>query len=386
MDIQAGGSLVKDRKRRSSGRALPRQNVLTGALGVAAVVLAPRVSVAAEYHYVDWLTGDAAAGTASGTITLPDDSVVEVNFEALNLDGTAGNLVGVQTEGGIDYWSPDAPYISEEVENPPPTPDLLQLQGGVNQIYRVTLSEAIKDPIMALVSLGQPSVTITYNFDVPFTIVSQGAGYWGGSDTALAGQPNNVLEGSEGHGTIRFLGTFDQFSWTVPTPEYWHGFTFGIRTTERIEPSDAGAPNAGSADAGSADAGSADAGSALLDAGNALLDAASGDSGATPTGDSGPGLVITPREDDGSAPTSGTDGAVTDVVPDAATPADTADDTPTTRRDSGADDEEDAGSTVSCSCRIGNESDPRAASLSSALSSALLGLLIVARRRRRTRV
>src|SRR6185437_8537024 len=40
--------------------------------------------------------------------------------------------------------------------------------------------------------------------------------------------------GSEGNGTIRFVGTFSTFSWTVPIPEFWHGFTFGIRTTDAL--------------------------------------------------------------------------------------------------------------------------------------------------------
>ena len=39
---------------------------------------------------------------------------------------------------------------------------------------------------------------------------------------------NNVLQGVEGHGTIQFLGTISTISWTVPTAEYWHGFTVGL--------------------------------------------------------------------------------------------------------------------------------------------------------------
>jgi MYXO-CTERM domain-containing protein len=154
-------------------------------------------------------------------------------------------LFGAQViEGETNYWNPSAPYISAEVENAPPGTDILQLLGGLDQTYKVTLSEPIKDPVMAIVSLGSPSITITYDFDSPFTIVSQGAGYWGGGPTSLVQLPGDVLQGTEGHGTIRFIGTFSTFSWTVPMPEGWHGFTFAIRTTERIEPTEAGAPDA----------------------------------------------------------------------------------------------------------------------------------------------
>lgn len=188
------------------------------------------------FQYVDWTAANPSAGTASGTITLPDSSTVGVTFQVYNPDSTPGSYFFAQTAGGTNYWEPSAPYISGEVENAPPTPDILALIGGNNQIYKVTLSEPIKDPIMAIVSLGQPSVQVDYDFDRPFSIVSQGTGYWGGGPTSLSQQPGDILRGFEGHGTIRFNGTFSTFSWTVPLGENWHGFTYGIRTTVAIEP------------------------------------------------------------------------------------------------------------------------------------------------------
>lgn len=234
-------------------------------IGLAAFFLLamPFQARGATYSYVDWTSVDIPKGTAKGTITLPDSSTVTVTFEAINPDGSAGNLFSAQVTdaNSIDYWMPKEPYISAEVENRPPSRDILQLSGGVSQVYKVTLSEPIRDPIMAIVSLGQPGIATTYNFDSPLTIVSQGAGYWGGGATSLALLPNNILQGSEGHGTIRFVGTFATFSWTVPTPETWHGFTFGIRTTERLEPSrDAGA------DASFGDAGAVRDAAAFIDA------------------------------------------------------------------------------------------------------------------------
>lgn len=188
------------------------------------------------FQYVDWTAANPSAGTASGTITLPDTSTVGVTFEVLNFDGSPGNYSFAQTIGGTNYWNPSTPYISLEVENAPPTPDILALVGGTDQTYKVTLSEPIKDPIMAIVSLGRSGVMVDYDFDAPFSIVSQGTGYFGGGPTSLTEQSGDVLRGFEGHGTIRFNGTFSSFSWTVPLGENWHGFTYGIRTTEAIEP------------------------------------------------------------------------------------------------------------------------------------------------------
>jgi hypothetical protein len=191
---------------------------------------------AGTVHYVDWQSADVANGTASGVITIPKSAPVTVNFAATFANGSKGNLFFAQTNGGTNYWVPDAPYKSSEVSNAPPDSDILALVGGENQIYTVTLSEPIKDPVMAIVSLGQPSVPTTYDFDSPFTIVSQGVGFWGGGPNALQKQPGDVLLGNEGHGTIKFVGTFSTFSWVVPTPESWHGFTFAIRTTEALDP------------------------------------------------------------------------------------------------------------------------------------------------------
>jgi hypothetical protein len=211
-------------------RALKRLAVAAG------IALLSGAATAAPYYYVDWQTINAGAGTASGTITLPDASTVTVGFEAINPDGSAGSFFFGQAGCGTNYWNPDTPYVSPQVDNSPPNCELLALVGGVNQTYHVSLSEPIKDPIMAIVSLGRPGSDTTYDFDSPFTIVSQGVGFWGGGPTALEALPGNILEGNEGHGTIQFIGTFDSFSWTVPTPENWHGFTFAIRTTPRIEP------------------------------------------------------------------------------------------------------------------------------------------------------
>jgi len=275
-------------------------------LGLGAIVGvcagAPGLARAAVYSYVDWTSTDVAHGTASGTITLPDTSTVAVTFKALTSANGQGSLYGAQTAGsGTNYWVPSAPYLSAQVENAPPSTDILQLSGGMNETYVVTLSEPIKDPIMAIVSLGQPTVATTYNFDSPFTIVSQGEGYWGGTATSLVALPNNILEGNEGHGTIQFVGTFSTFSWTVPTPETWHGFTFGIRTTQRIEPGMGGtsgsagisgsAGSSGSAgvsgSAGSGGGGGTAGGAGTSGGGNSGTAGAAGGQGGTVAGGAG---------------------------------------------------------------------------------------------------
>src|SRR5262245_11375293 len=131
------------------------------------------------YSYADWTAANPAGGTASGVITLPDLSTVSVSFTTKFPSGNPGPYSFAQTSGGINYWNPTTPFLSAEVQNAPPTSDILAVIGGTGLIYSVTFSVAVKDPIMPIVSLGRINVPTSYDFDAPFTILSQGTGYWG---------------------------------------------------------------------------------------------------------------------------------------------------------------------------------------------------------------
>jgi MYXO-CTERM domain-containing protein len=279
------------------------------ALAMSVCTLLTARASAATYYYVDWTVADVAKGTASGVITLPDGSTVQVGFSALKADGTPGTLLGAQiNDMATNYWRPPATWVSAEVQNGPPSTDLLRLAGGDAQTYIVTLSAPIKDPIMAIVSLGAPGTAITYNFDSPFTIESQGTDPWNGPVDGLVALPNNVLQGKEGSGTLRFVGTFARFSWTVPKTENWHGFTFGLRTTTQLEPEDAGVPTSSIDAAVLPDASTADSGVATTtDAGTVSADASivSADAGIV-SADAG----IVSASDGGAAPAQGVDASL----------------------------------------------------------------------------
>ena len=188
------------------------------------------------YHYVDWTAANPGGGTASGTITLPGGHVIGVQLRVLNPNGTPGFFLGAgitQTSGGTPWWAPrfntPNPYISQYVLNPPPLYDLIGLQGGNISSYVITFSEPVQDPIMDILSLGNGGDDAVYDFDRPFQIVSQGVGHWGGCSNCLRVLPGEQLQGFEGHGTIRFIGSFPTFSWSAPNGEFWHGFTLGVR-------------------------------------------------------------------------------------------------------------------------------------------------------------
>jgi hypothetical protein len=209
-----------------------RKTFLTAGLVALFSVISSPSAWAVPYYWTDWTAWNTSAGIAHGVITPSSGPAVTVLFEAIRSNGTPGSFLGVHAN---NIWNPASTYQSAQVDNAP-NYEALQLVGESNMTYRVTLSEAIKDPLMAVTTLGSGGDPATYVFDSPFTILSQGPTCCWGSGT-LVQQPGNILEGREGAGTLQFLGTYSSFSWTVPDPEFWHAFTFGIRTTEALEPS-----------------------------------------------------------------------------------------------------------------------------------------------------
>lgn len=164
-------------------------------------------------------TGSSASGSAAGTIST-DSGACAVTY--------SGEIFFSQVnDTGVYYYAPDSAFLSATVPNAPARRDIIALQGGASTgVHTLSFDPPLDNPIMAIVSLGQPNIVVTYDFDVPFTILSYGPGYWGGPGTL-----NNVggqrLTGVEGHGTIRFIGTVSSIHWTIPNAETWHGFTVG---------------------------------------------------------------------------------------------------------------------------------------------------------------
>lgn len=159
----------------------------------------------------------AGAGTVTGTlggITVTYTST-DLNWAQINNIGTNWWLCGASICPA--YFAPGV--------TPPDTVDMISIDGN-NVEHTISFSSPVTNPVMALISLGQPSVFTTYYFDQPFTILQDGPGWWGGPGTLLS-VSGNGLQGIEGDGLVQFNGTFSQITWTGATPEYWNGFNVG---------------------------------------------------------------------------------------------------------------------------------------------------------------
>lgn len=178
-----------------------------------ALLTVAQSSSAVPISWVDWTSADSVS--ANGMV-----SGFNVSFSG-NINPPA------QTAGGTNFWAANSSiYTSPEVDNPPPDSDIIRLTGGAGTgTQTITFAQAVVDPVMAILSLGAACAT-TYNFDAAFDVLNFGAGHFGGG--TLTELPGNILQGQEGHGIIQFSGTFNSISWTIPTAEFWHGFTVGI--------------------------------------------------------------------------------------------------------------------------------------------------------------
>lgn len=167
---------------------------------------------AATVYWTDWTSVLATTPGVLGTLDI-GSSVVDVSF--------SGSYSFAQTSGGTNYWSPAAPYLSATVDNAPPASDIIALADGGTAT--ITFSEAVLDPLIALVSFNGNTV----EFGVPIEILSYGAGYWGGGTPILNSGGTGFFGSGEVHGVIRVPGSFTSLSFTH-TSENWHGITVGV--------------------------------------------------------------------------------------------------------------------------------------------------------------
>lgn len=176
--------------------------------------------------HVDWTDWTAAttgaSGTATGHIDVFGGPTIGVTY--------TGDVAFAQLGSGTNYWiepnPSDKPYTDNPVVgNAPPPYELIALnrEGITNTI---TLSQAVFEPIMAIVSQGQPGLPVSYDFNRGFQVLSEGQGYWGNGTYELL--PGDILRGRELHAAIQFDGWVSSITWTSDPAENWHGFTIGV--------------------------------------------------------------------------------------------------------------------------------------------------------------
>ena len=191
---------------------------------IAATLLAvPMAAQAVVVNWTDW----TSAGSTSASGTMGGVGVSVSSTAAMN----GVTQTGAPLEDPVNYWTEplfsDRPYTGGTISNAPTAREQIGLNSA--NTVTVTFSSPVTTLYMALLSVGQPGLAVTYDFiNQPFVIDSEGKGYWGNdaTDGVILG---NTLTMSEFHGVLRFTFTSPITSLTFSTNpgEYWHAFTFG---------------------------------------------------------------------------------------------------------------------------------------------------------------
>jgi len=188
----------------------------------------------------------AAAGLAASS--LAHSATIDWNQWTSNATGTIGSgpvtitFTGQNGSGwsnSYPSYGPSGTWADGSVVANAPTGGIVLLSGGNQAVNTITFSQAVTNPVFAIWSLGQGGINASFDFigATPVFVA-------GGPSNEYAGQPitvsgNNVY-GSEGNGTVEFVGTYTSISWTNPTYEYWYGFNVGIAAVAVPEPGSVG--------------------------------------------------------------------------------------------------------------------------------------------------
>jgi hypothetical protein len=172
-----------------------------------------------------------AAGSAQAVTTVqwadwqfqPTASTVVGTVAGVTVTYSGPRLFAQVTGGGTDYWvtSGGPASYTQGLVNRPVGTDIIALNAGGTKT--ITFASPVTNVFMALTSWNG----VTANFDRPFSIVSQGAGFWGTGSFSPNGSSTGFLGVGEVHGVLRFAGAMTSLTFT-DTSENWHGFTIGI--------------------------------------------------------------------------------------------------------------------------------------------------------------
>lgn len=143
---------------------------------------------------------------------------------------TGAYVGGNLSASGIDYFSPSGAYTQSGLVAPNAGGNVGFIMFDAPTSGTFTFSAPVTNVFVALISVGQGGVPVTYTFDQSFTVASNNntnCAYWGcGSYTTGV----NSISGSEFSGTLAFNGSVTSLSFTTAPGENWHGITIGAES------------------------------------------------------------------------------------------------------------------------------------------------------------
>ena len=103
--------------------------------------------------------------------------------------------------------------------------DLIRVVAGGT--FTLNFTTPVVNPYVALVSVGQPSLAVTYSFPTGSSpsVVSSGPNLWGYTGYSVSG---DAFTGNEFNGVLQLTGTYSSLTFTINPDENWHAFNIGV--------------------------------------------------------------------------------------------------------------------------------------------------------------
>lgn len=184
------------------------------------------------------LFGLAACGDA------PSDAYAWVNWTDAGEDGASGTGAGITVtytgdlnrnstgdDNAEDLFSPWAATFTHGDEiTSPAGGDILRMFGGEDTgLQTIDFSAPVRDPVFAIVSLGNSSEPARILFGTEIEVLTSGAGKWGGSASALSvSEDGMTLLGQEAYGLVKVEGTYERLSFEIPDYESDYGLQLAV--------------------------------------------------------------------------------------------------------------------------------------------------------------
>jgi hypothetical protein len=169
----------------------------------------------------------AAAGLFIGAALSAQAAPVWTDWQSIN-NGTltqASHTTNVSLTGTAFDYDDGTPFyymFPATFGNLAPV-DMIR-EAGTGSVT-LNFDQAVTGIYMALVSVGQPGVPVTYSFNNAFSVYSDGPGAWGAGTYSISG---NDFTGNEFNGVLFFAGTFSSLTFNINQPEFWHGFNIAV--------------------------------------------------------------------------------------------------------------------------------------------------------------
>jgi hypothetical protein len=209
-----------------------RFNPTSRSICAALMTLALGTANAAVVSWADWTSLSSNQQSATGTM-----GGVNVTVSSSAAMNGVSQLSGAGS-CGTNYWTEpnaaDRAYTGGTITNAPTACEQLGLSGS--NVVTVNFSSAVSNLYMALLSVGQAGLPVTYDFNQAFTIDSEGAGFWGNDTTNGILGVGDALTMREFHGALLFTSPVTSLTFSS-TAEHWHAFTFGSAVSAVPEPS-----------------------------------------------------------------------------------------------------------------------------------------------------